>query len=403
LRLNKSEPRLGPLAQSGIATPREVAVALQASVYSGLDQLSATFRALFEQAGRRDFFLTLPWFETFTQTALDSGDRVRIYATAAALPQNGCDAILLARSSGKPHSSLSLRKLEGLANYYSCLYAPLVREGAESQAAIDAIARTIASEEPRWDAVELKPLDVNSEEFSELVSAFQNAGYVVQTFFASGNWYLPVNGRSFAQYAEDLPSVLRNTLNRKRKKLEKSGRAKIEIVTGGAGLGAAIETYTRVYLASWKQPEPYPGFIPALIRQCAAMGSLRLGIIHVDGEPAAAQLWIVHNHKALIYKLAYDERFGELSVGTILSATLFQHALDVDRVKEVDYLSGDDAYKKDWMSHRRERWGILALNPRTPRGALAIARHVGGRAVKNTARSLANRLRLRSSHSGTSS
>jgi len=134
---------------------------------------------------------------------------------------------------------------------------------------------------------------------------------------------------------------------------------------------------------------------------CAAMGALRLGIIYVDGEPAAVQLWIVHHGNALIYKLAYDERFGELSVGTILSATLFQHALDVDKVTEVDYLSGDDAYKKDWMSQRRERWGILALNPRTPRGVLAIARHVGGRAAKRAAMSLASPFRRGKSRNST--
>jgi CelD/BcsL family acetyltransferase involved in cellulose biosynthesis len=123
------------------------------------------------------------------------------------------------------------------------------------------------------------------------------------------------------------------------------------------------------------------------------MGALRLGIIYIDGEPAAAQLWIVHNGCALIYKLAYDERFADLSVGTILSAALFQHALDVDKVAVVDYLSGDDAYKKDWMSARRERWGILALNPRSLHGALAIARHIGGRAVKRVALLLSNRFR----------
>jgi hypothetical protein len=295
--------------------------------------------------------------------------------------------MLLMRST---QSSTSLRRLEVLANYYSCFYAPhLAVHPGISRETLWTITRAIAEEKPRWDEIELKPLDVQSREFPELVEALKASGFVVQTYFSFGNWYLPVNGRSFAEYSQSLPSVLKNTLSRKRKKLEKTGRAKIEIVTGGQGLDAAIDAYTKVYLSSWKQPEPFPEFVPGLIRRCAAMGALRLGLVYVDGEPAAAQLWIVHHGNALIYKLAYDERFADLSVGTILSAALFEHALDVDRVAEVDYLSGDDAYKKDWMSQRRERWGILALNPRTPRGLLAIARHVGGRAAKRSAISVA--------------
>jgi hypothetical protein len=223
------------------------------------------------------------------------------------------------------------------------------------------------------------------------VQGLEAAGFVVQTYFCFGNWYLDVNGRSFAQYVETLPSVLKNTLGRKKKKLEKSGRAMVQIVTGGDDLEPAITAYNTVYLESWKEPEPYPEFVPELMRNCAAMGALRLGLVHVDGKPAAAQFWIVHNGRALIYKLAYDERFADLSVGTILTATLMQHAIDVDRVTQVDYLTGDDAYKKDWMSARRERWGILALNPRTLRGAVAIARHVGGRAVKRAFQQLARR------------
>ena len=55
---------------------------------------------------------------------------------------------------------------------------------------------------------------------------------------------------------------------------------------------------------------------------------------------------------------------------------------DVDRVSEVDYLTGDDPYKKDWMSDRRERWGIVAFNVRTVRGTLAAMWHLSARAVK---------------------
>lgn len=362
-------------------------------VYSGLDQLHQSFLNLFEEAGRQSIFLTLPWFQNFIQTAMAPEDRARIYAASTPGEQESAAGMLLMRSSKNSNSIVSSRKLEALANYYSSFYAPqLAVSTGESRETLWALIVAIAEEKPRWDVVEIKPLDVQSQEFPELVEAFRAGGFIVQTFFSFGNWYLPVNGRSFAQYLESLPSALKNTVSRKRKKLERVGRTNIEIVCGGPGLEAAIDAYMKVYLASWKQPEPYPQFVPGLIRMCAAMGTLRLGIIYVEGAPAAAQLWIVHHGNALIYKLAYDEHFGELSVGTILSAALFQHVLDVDKVAEVDYLSGDDTYKKDWMSHRRERWGILALNSRTPRGVLAIARHVGGRAVKDAAMSLAKPL-----------
>jgi CelD/BcsL family acetyltransferase involved in cellulose biosynthesis len=384
LPLAKTEDQISAAVQVK-KTARTAGVLPGVKVYSNLEELPESFLGFFEKAGHQSIFLDLPWFQNFVMTAMAPEDRVRIYAAADS--HGGPAGMLLMRST---QSSSSLRKLEVLANYYSCFYAAhLAAPPSRSQETFRAITRAIAGEKPRWDEIELKPLDIQSREFTELVEAFKAAGLVVQTFFSFGNWYLPVNGRSFAEYSQSLPSVLKNTLSRKRKKLEKTGRAKIEIVTGGQGLNAAIDAYMKVYLSSWKQPEPYPEFVPGLIRMCAAMGALRLGLIYVDGEPAAAQLWIVHHGNALIYKLAYDERFADLSVGTILSATLFEHALDVDKVTEVDYLSGDDAYKKDWMSQRRERWGILALNPRTPRGLLAIARHVGGRAVKRAAVSLA--------------
>jgi CelD/BcsL family acetyltransferase involved in cellulose biosynthesis len=70
----------------------------------------------------------------------------------------------------------------------------------------------------------------------------------------------------------------------------------------------------------------------------------------------------------------------------VLTAKLMQHVIDIDRVKVVDYLSGDDDYKRTWMSHRREFWGILGFNPRSPRGLAQVVRHVGGRFGKRILR-----------------
>jgi CelD/BcsL family acetyltransferase involved in cellulose biosynthesis len=100
----------------------------------------------------------------------------------------------------------------------------------------------------------------------------------------------------------------------------------------------------------------------------AAQGWLRLGLLTLDDQPLAAQIWIVKDGKASIFKLAYDGEYAKFSPGSILTKALLRHVIDIDRVTEVDYLAGDDDYKKDWMSHRRERRGIIAFNRRTLRG-----------------------------------
>jgi CelD/BcsL family acetyltransferase involved in cellulose biosynthesis len=73
-----------------------------------------------------------------------------------------------------------------------------------------------------------------------------------------------------------------------------------------------------------------------------------------------------------IFKLAYDERFAQLSAGSVLTSQLMRQVIDVDRVAVVDYLTGDDAYKRDWMSHRRERVGVRALQLRGWRTRAAL-------------------------------
>ena len=90
-------------------------------------------------------------------------------------------------------------------------------------------------------------------------------------------------------------------------------RGHIEIVSTDAGLEDSIKAYSTVYAASWKRPEPHPDFMPGLIRLCARRGWLRLGIARVGDRPIAAQLWIVANGRASIFKLAYDSEFTRLS------------------------------------------------------------------------------------------
>jgi hypothetical protein len=341
------------------------------------------FEAQSLPASARGFFGSLPWFRHLADTIVDRQHILRIYS-ATGKSESEPAALMLPmfhRIAGRRwFQRLAPRRLQALANYYSPLFEPLLQPAPELALTMTALVARIAQERPRWDTVDLHPMDSGDPLFPKLEASFRAAGMAVQRYFCFGNWYLEVNGRSYDAYFESLPSKLRHTLKRKSASL--AARLRIDIVTGSERLEQTIAAYEAVYLSSWKPPETFPAFIPELMRLCAAQGSLRLGVAYIDEQPAAAQFWIVHNGVASIYKLAYHERLARLSAGSILTAALMRHAIDIDAVREVDFLSGDDIYKSDWMPHRRERWGLTAFNLHTTRGILLALKNFGGRGAK---------------------
>ena len=344
-------------------------------VYDALDALPGDFHALFAKAGRQSVFHTWTWYANFVESVLPPGDRLRIYAlrSSAGEPR----AVLVTQHAApRPFSA---RKLKSLSNYYSSLFGPVVDpDDPELESLLTALAKAIARDRRRWDQIYLNPLATEPLCFDTLLRALRGQGFLVDRFFSFGNWYVPVGSQTFEQYVQGRP----RTGARQRKKLLPSPRFRFSLVTLPQDVEPAMADYERVYRSSWKTDEPYPRFMPGLARRCAEQGWLRLGIAYLDGEPAAAQLWIVADGTASIFKVAYDQRFAKESVGTLLTSLLMEHVVDRDKVSVVDYLAGDDGYKKDWMSHRRERWGIVAFNPRTLRGLLCAARHFGGRAAR---------------------
>src|SRR5262249_28041061 len=223
---------------------------------------------------------------------------------------------------------LTVNRLESLANYYTSYFGPAVADDAADRG--DIWRRLVdggRADGRAWDAMYLEPLDLSRPGFDALVRRPRAAGLIVQTYFCFGNWYLEVAGRSYAEYFKGLSSVVRKNVPYLARRLDKTFKVRFELVTGGAALGDAIADYERVYSSTWKKPEPYPEFVPGLARMAAKNGWLRLGLIYLDGEPAAAQIWLVVNGVASIYKICYDERFAQYSVGSVLTPKLLQHAI----------------------------------------------------------------------------
>ena len=159
---------------------------------------------------------------------------------------------------------------------------------------------------------------------------------------------------------------MRTTLKRKAKKVE------VEIVEDfDPNLWDAYET---IYAESWKPTEDEPDLLRRFAEAEGAAGRIRLGVARADSTPVAAQFWTVENGTAYIHKLAHLESAKPISPGTTLSAALFEHVIDRDKVDLVDFGTGSDAYKADWMEEVRPRYRLDALDPGQPAAWIPLAK-----------------------------
>lgn len=250
-----------------------------------------------------------------------------------------------------------------LANWYTFRWQPLVTPGADRTALLAAALRHLARSHWRLEFSQVPGEDDTAE---TLAAALRSAGWLTTISQHDINHVLPVAGRDYAAYLAARPGTLRSTLKRK------GARTQCEVLTSFSPEAWAI--YEAIYAASWKGEEGSPAFLRAFAESEGTAGRLRLGIGRIDGEPVAAQLWTVEQGTAFIHKLAYREEARAHSPGTALTGVLMAHVIDRDHASLVDFGTGDDPYKRDWMEQARPRYRLSAFRAGAPRAWPHLAR-----------------------------
>jgi hypothetical protein len=268
-------------------------------------------------------------------------------------------ALALTRANGR---------LEPLRNWYSFTWRQLAPEGPAGDALLEEIARGLKTHSHR---VTLWPVPDEDGSATRLERVFRAAGWLVRRELCDHNHVLPVNGRSFAEYWESRPGPMRTTFKRKAKKVE------VELLTHFDP--AAWTEYEAIYAESWKPEEGDPALLRRFAEDEGKAGRIRLAVARHEGRPVAAQFWTVENRVAYIHKLAHLEQMKHLSAGTTLSAALFERSIDIDRVELIDFGTGNDRYKADWMEQVRPRYRIDCLDLRQPRAWPALAKRLASR------------------------
>ena len=308
--------------------------------------------------------LGLDWLDNLVRNALTDHESGMLYVARRGASDLVALPLRLDRRTGQAHA---------LANFYTSTYTPVI-QSASSKPLLVALLRFLANQE-RFTALTLSPMDSQAPFFAEVTALLEDAGWTgVHHYACFANWTHSLQEDTFQTYLSSRPSRLSNTINRKTRSFFKHDRGRMEVLHGCEQVEYGIKAFVSIYEHSWKANEPFAAFMPELIRLSARRGWLRLGLAYYDDIPVASQIWLVSGAVAYIYKLAHLDEYAQLSPGTVLSAFMLERTINQDRITKVDFLTGDDAYKKDWMSQRGERGGVAAYNPKTVRGR---ALHLG--------------------------
>lgn len=272
----------------------------------------------------------------------------------ALLEQSGLKPVLATIRDGDKGLTLPLMKgqqgLEVLTNWYAFTWQDL-NAGHASPALLEDLARSLATKTSRIDLAKLADEDGTA---TRLENAFKNAGWGVFREACDVNHILKVDGRSYADYLSARPGPLRTTLKRKAKKVEIRLSRQFDTQDWTA--------YEAIYRDSWKPEEGDPELLRKFAQSESAAGRFLFGMALAEGEPVAAQFWTVDNGTAYIHKLAHLESAQKISPGTTLTAALFDEVITGDKVDCVDFGTGDDGYKADWMEQTRPRFRLTCLS-----------------------------------------
>jgi len=295
------------------------------------------------------------WFEVLAATTLSGGEEALVVALVDA---NG------SALAAMPVIAIGGKVIRGLTSPFTTLFPLSLGGGEEARLFGKLLAGKVGA------SLRLDALDGAESTTAALQEGLAAGGLAVLRFRHFANWFERI--QDFAGYWDGRDSRLKATVKRKAAPLLRQGRLGFELIDLAARGQEGREVYNAIYAKSWKPAEPHPRFIDALLEGLGARGLARLAVARIDGTPAAAQIWLVQDQRATIFKLAHDPAFDRQSPGTLLTHWVLSQLHDQSGVRDVDFGRGDDSYKRQWLSSTRDRVGLLAAHPSTLKGLATI-------------------------------
>jgi CelD/BcsL family acetyltransferase involved in cellulose biosynthesis len=240
----------------------------------------------------------------------------------------------------------------------------------------------------------VRRITAGSPTIAALTRAYGGRGFVL-TKPSSSSPRTTLNERWTAPEG-DLSARRRSDLRRARRRAESMGELTYDLLCPSPDeLEPLLDEAFAIEAASWRggtgsaleADRPRADFVRRFAHARAAAGSLRVGLLRIDGAGVAMQIGVEHDERLWLLKIGYDDRFARCSPGSLLLLESLRDAAGRG-LRGCELLGTAEGWTAAWASDGHE---IIALRayPLHARGLLElggrVGRSVGRRIVAATA------------------
>jgi CelD/BcsL family acetyltransferase involved in cellulose biosynthesis len=242
------------------------------------------------------------------------------------------------------------------------------------ESAVSELARAIVR---TGRPLELKRVPAGAPVVAALEAAYRGRG-VVRRQPAGGSPWIPLD-ESWVEPEMRLEAGRRSDLRRARRQAEKMGAVETAVITPTrAQLPQLLEEAFQVEAAGWKgvhgtalAADPVRGaFFRRYTEQACAKGILRMCVLRIGGQPAAAQIAIESGSRFDLLRAGYDEQFSRCSPGMLLTVESIRYAARRG-LRSYEFNGDVEPWTKVWTQQEHACCSLRAY-PFSPRGAWAL-------------------------------
>ena len=328
------------------------------------DSLHEEWNGLLERSASNGVFLTWEWLRTWWKHLAE-----RRKLSILALRNEG-QLVGLAPLAIRPAAFQRLfpfrcSEFLGCGTAGSDYLDLIIREGSEAEA-LEALAPYFSRANRMLEFGQLK----SGAQATRLARSLERHGWRSTTTTVGTCPKIDLHGHTWNSYLAGLSSDHRYNVRRKTNALAKNFEVTFERVENEAQRGPALRALIDLHKKRWLEHGDSDAFHTAgheafheeFTRLALERGWLRMDVLRLNGQPAAAIYALRYGASVSFYQSGFDPQYGKYSVGLVAMAMSIHSAIE-EGAEEYDFLHGTEAYKFHWAAGSRDLERIQLYPP----------------------------------------